>query len=105
MPIIGMFMSSAKDDAQTLIRKSAFFEGLDTLGVQTPTRHGADAFGTTPDFSSYDDKASWLSKQSPDLYFSTCWPTLQALQKVQDAKNMPPIVFAGIFDLTGDPVN
>jgi len=58
-------------------------------------------------YGGYAAKAGLLAKSAPgnatpDLYVATCWPTLQALTGVQSpaVPPTPPIVFAGIFDMT-----
>jgi ABC-type uncharacterized transport system substrate-binding protein len=102
MSTIGIFMNLSQTDPEAPDRLNAFMQGLG-LSVATPTQYGGG------DYKTYAGKAAALSTAGPgggppDLYVATCWPTLQALQGVQQ-NNQPPIVFAGIFDMSQTPAN
>jgi putative tryptophan/tyrosine transport system substrate-binding protein len=99
-PFIGMFMNLAEDDREISARREAFLQGVGAIpGLTVATCFGAG------DFANYDKKAQALHDlvvdgAGPDLYFTSCWPSLRALMGVAGDR---PIVFAGLSDLSADP--
>src|SRR5258708_11571205 len=101
-PFIGMFMNLAEDDREISARREAFLQGVGAIpGLTVATTFGAG------DFSNYGKKALALRDlvvdgAGPDLYFTTCWPSLRALIGVAGDT---PIVFAGLADLSASPAD
>jgi putative ABC transport system substrate-binding protein len=99
-PFIGMFMNLAEGDREISARREAFLRGIGPI----PGLTVASCFGAG-DFGNYVRKAQDLRDRvvdgsGPDLYFTTCWPSLRALKGVVgDA----PIVFAGMANLRPEP--
>jgi hypothetical protein len=100
-PFIAMFMNLGEGDRETSARRDAFLEGVNTSVAgagPVPGLTVALRFGNA-DFINYPQLADELHKLTidgagPDLYFTTCWPSLKELWKI-DA----PVVFAGIPEM------
>jgi ABC-type uncharacterized transport system substrate-binding protein len=95
-----MFMNLAEGDREISARREAFLRGVGAVpGLTVATSFGAG------DFRGYPEKAQALRDtmvdgSGPDLYFTTCWPSLRALKGVAGDT---PIVFVGVADLREDP--
>jgi ABC-type uncharacterized transport system substrate-binding protein len=95
-----MFMNLAEGDREISARREAFLRGIGPI----PGLTVAACFGAG-DFGNYIKKAQDLHDlvvdgSGPDLYFTSCWPSLRALKKVAGDT---PIVFAGTANLRPDP--
>jgi ABC-type uncharacterized transport system substrate-binding protein len=99
-PYIGMFMNLAEGDREVSARREAFLRGVGPMpGLTIASCYGAG------DFRDYPEKAKALRDTTidgagPDLFFTTCWPSLRALKGVVGET---PIVFVGAANLRPDP--
>jgi hypothetical protein len=101
-PFIGIFMNLGEADREISARRDAFLEGVNSGGVQPGPVRGltiALRFGNA-DFGNYQQLAQELyalrvDGTGPDLYFTTCWPSLRELWNFPE-----PIVFAGIPEMS-----
>lgn len=97
-PFIGIFMNLGEGDREISARIDAFLEGVNSGGVgpgPVPGLTIALRFGNA-DFGNYQTIANELYNlrvdgAGPDLYFTTCWPSLRILWAFPR-----PVVFAGI---------
>jgi ABC-type uncharacterized transport system substrate-binding protein len=106
-PFIAMFMNLGEDDREVSARRDAFLEGVNTSAPEAgpvPGLRVALRFGNA-DFDNYDHIAQELHNLSvdgapPDLYFTTCWPSLAAVLKLELTA---PVVVAGIPEVWPPP--
>jgi hypothetical protein len=104
-PFIGIFMNLGEADREISARRDAFLEGVNSGGVRPGPVRGltiALRFGNA-DFGNYQKIAQELyalrvDGAGPDLYFTTCWPSLRELWSFPE-----PIVFAGIPEMSSSP--
>jgi hypothetical protein len=100
-PFIGIFMNLGEADRETSARRDAFLEGVNSGGARPGPVPGltiALRFGNA-DFGNYPQLAQELyalrvDGAGPDLYFTTCWPSLRAVWGFPQ-----PVVFAGIPEI------
>jgi len=100
---IATFLNLAGDDGEVSKRVAEFRRGLGPMTNLTfDPQHGGKGMDKIVDYNTYKGKANALAANNPDIYLCSCWPTLRALD---DACNpATSIVFAGLLDLTPDPV-